>query len=232
MARRTIFDSRALASVDLFRGIPDRALHRIADLARVRHLPRRTRIFSQGDDAVSAHAVLEGAVALVQSGSEGTQVVMGIAGPGQTFGTVALFTDRRYSADAVAMSDTVEASWSQTDFLALLGPYPQIALNLIQVIGERLLELQERVRELATRSADRRIANALLRLVEQRGRRTSGGIAIDVPLRRKDLADMTGTTLHTASRLLSAWEKAGIIANRKRILTVARMAELRAIAED
>jgi CRP-like cAMP-binding protein len=66
----------------------------------------------------------------------------------------------------------------------------------------------------------------------QPGRKTFAGIAIGIPLRRKDVADIAGTTLHTASRLLSAWEKAGILVNRKRMLTVARMADLRAIAED
>lgn len=232
MSRKLPPDVHALASIELFRGVPERALHRIAAAARIRRLPRRARIFSQGDGDVRAHAVLEGAVNIVQSGSDGTQVVMRIASPGQIFGTVALFTDRRYPADAITMCETVEASWSETDFQDLLGAFPDIAVSLIRIVGRRLQEMQERVRELVTGSAERRIAMTMLRLAAQTGSRTSAGIAIGVPLRRKDLADIAGTTLHTASRVLSAWERAGIVARHQRILTVLRSSELRAIIED
>ena len=231
MSKKARLDSDVFGSIDLFRAVPERALHKIADPARIRRLPRRTHIFSQGDEEVRAHAVIEGAVQIVQSGSDGAQVVMRIAGPRQMFGTVAMFTGCRYAADAVTMSETVEASWSEADFMALVAAYPQIAFNLIRIVGERLQEMQERVRELATHSAERRIAQAVLRLARQTGRSTSAGIAIGVPLRRKDIADIAGTTLHTASRLLAAWEKAGILVNNKRILTVRRMPELRAIAQ-
>lgn len=232
MSRKLPPDAQAFAAIELFRGVPERALHRIAAAARVRRLPKRIRIFSQGDDDVRAHAVLEGAVSIIQSGSDGTQVVMRIAGPGQIFGTVAIFTDRRYPADAITMCETVEASWSEADLQHLLGAFPDIAVSLIRIVGRRLQEMQERVRELATGSAERRIAATVLRLAAQAGSRTSAGIAIGLPLRRKDLADMAGTTLHTASRVLSAWGRAGIIAKSERILTVIRLSELRAIIDD
>lgn len=232
MSERLHIDARDFASVDAFRGVSEHGLQRIADLARIRRLPRRTRVFSQGDADVRAHAALEGAVQIVQAGSDGAQSVMQIASSGQTFGTIALFTDRRYSADAITMSETVEASWSEVDFLDLLGAHARIAVNLLCVVARCLQEMQNRVRELATRSAEQRIAAAILRLAEQTGRTTFEGIAIGVPLRRKDVADIAGTTLYTASRLLAAWEKAGIIANGKRMLTVVRVPELRAIRGD
>ena len=230
MSRKVHTDSRSFAAVDLFRGVSERGLHKIAELARVRQLRRRASVFSQDCAEVRAHAVLEGAVNIVQSASDGSQVAMRIVGPGQTFGTVSLFTNGRYPADAVTMSETLEASWSETDFLSLVDSHPPIAVNLIRIIGTRLREMQDRVRELSTVNAERRIAHTVLRLAGQNGRKTSAGIALDVPLRRKDIAELAGTTLHTASRLLSGWEKAGTITNRKRILTIARPAELRAIA--
>ena len=69
--------------------------------ARVRRLPKDLRIFSQGDDGVRAHAVIEGGVRIAQSGSDGAQVIVRFIGPGEMFGTVALFTDGRYPADAI-----------------------------------------------------------------------------------------------------------------------------------
>ena len=224
-------DYRTYARVDMFPGVSDCGLLKIAELARVRRLLPRTRVFSQGDGEVRGHVVLEGAINIVQSGSDGAQTVMRIAGPGQAFGIVAMFTDRRYLADAITMSETLEASWSEAEFHDLLGFHPEIAVNLVRVIGRGLQEMQERVRELATRSVEGRVASSILRLAEQTGNSTSAGTKLGIPLRRKDIADIAGTTLHTASRLLSAWEKAGLITNGKRILTLVRVPELRAIAE-
>ena len=84
-----------------------------------------------------------------------------------------------------------------------------------------------------TVGADRlRIAHALGRLVVQAGRRTAEGIEIAFPLSRQDLAEMAGTTLHTVSRTLSAWEGAGIVLAGRQRVVIARPHALVAIAED
>src|SRR3546814_9242927 len=78
--------------------------------------------------------------------------------------------------------------------------HSRIATNMIAIVGKRLGEAQERLRELATQSADRRIARTLLRLLDQAGRRTGDGVRIEFQLRRKDIADISGTTLHNVDR--------------------------------
>jgi CRP-like cAMP-binding protein len=83
-------------------------------------------------------------------------------------------------------------------------------MNVIRIIGTRLKDVQERVRELSTQRVEQRVARAVLRLARQAGHSTVDGTAIEFPLRRKDVADISGTTLHTASRILTAWEKAGL----------------------
>ena len=87
MSRTACLDPPSFAFVNLFGGVFERSLQKTADLARIRRLPRQTQIFSQGDDDIRAYAVIEGAVRIVQSGSDGAQVLMRIAGPAQTFGT-------------------------------------------------------------------------------------------------------------------------------------------------
>src|SRR3546814_1222752 len=94
--------------------------------------------------------------------------------------------------------------------------HSRIAINMVAIVGKRLGEAQERLRELATQSADRRIARTLLRLLDQAGCRTGDGLRIDFPLRRKDIADIAGTTLHTASRILAAWQRDGLLISRNR----------------
>lgn len=232
MATDAQLSPETLAATELFQGLPPSALAAAAAAARLRRLPKDLRIFSQGDDGVRAHAVIEGAVRIAQSGRDGGQVIIRLIGPGEMFGTVALFTDRRYPADAVTLSDTLEASWSEAELLDLVAIYPLIAINVIRIIGKRLQDVQERVRESATQSAERRVAHALLRLARQAGHSTIDGTAIDFPLRRKDVAGIAGTTLHTASRILTAWEKAGLLVSHNQHLTIRLPTQIFRIAED
>ena len=85
---------------------------------------------------------------------------------------------------------------------------------------------------LATERVERRVARALLRLVGQAGTKTEGGVLIDFPLSRQDLAELTGTTLHTVSRILSSWEHKGIIESGRRRIVICQPHGLVTIAED
>jgi len=220
-----------LATIELFRDLSSDELGEVIALARVRRFEKDTLIFNQGDAAARAHVLVEGSVRISQSGSDGAQVVVRFIAPGETFGTVALFTDGRYPAEAFATADAIDVSWSEGDLRELLGRYPQIALNVIHIIGKRLKEAQERVRELATQRAEQRVAHALLRLARQAGQSTSEGTAITFPLRRKDVADISGTTLHTASRILTGWERVGLVRSRNQRLVIRKSSELLRIAE-
>jgi CRP-like cAMP-binding protein len=72
---------------------------------------------------------------------------------------------------------------------------------------------------MSTQHVERRVAHALLRLAKQAGRKVEHGVEIDFPISRQDIAEMTGTTLHTVSRTLSAWEQRGLIeSGRQRIV--------------
>lgn len=232
MTRDAQIPPESLAAMELFRGLPPFALELAAACARVRRLPKDRCIFNQGDDGVRAHAIIEGSVRIAQSGSDGAQVVIRFIGPAEMFGTVALFTDNRYPADAITLAETLEASWSEDELLELMTHYPPIAINVIRIIGKRLQEVQDRVRELATQRAERRVAHAVLRLSRQSGHSTVDGTAIEFPLRRKDLADIAGTTLHTASRILTGWEKAGLLTSHNQHLTIRNTSEILRIAED
>jgi CRP-like cAMP-binding protein len=86
-------------------------------------------------------------------------------------------------------------------------------------VGARLQDTQARVIELSNEQVEQRVAHALLRLAKQAGRKVDDGIEIDFPISRQDIAEMTGATLHTISRILSAWEHDGLIGGgRQRIV--------------
>lgn len=218
--------------MELFEGVPAVALAEALACARVRHLTKGTTVFAQGDAARYCHALIAGRVRITQSDEDGEQLVVRFIGPGEMFGTVALFTDRHYPAEASIVVDSIEISWSEAALLDLISRYPQIALNIVGIIGARLREVQERLRELATHRVERRIACVLLRLAAQAGENVDEGTTINFPLTRKDVAEMCGTTLHTVSRVLTSWEKAELIATSRQRVTIRQLLGIRHIADD
>ncbi|HWA42767.1 MAG TPA: Crp/Fnr family transcriptional regulator [Hypericibacter adhaerens] len=218
--------------MELFLGLSEPALADVMNCARLRHLPKNVTVFAQGQAADRCHALIEGSIRIAQSDEDGAQLVVRFIGPGEMFGTVALFTDRQYPAEAVTMVDSTEISWTEAALLDLIERHPRIALNIVRIIGTRLREAQERLRELATQRVESRIAHMLLRLAAQAGQADGTGTTIGFPLTRKDVAAMCGATLHTASRILTAWEKTGMITTSRQRVTIRKLAAIKRIAED
>ena len=119
------------------------------------------------------------------------------------------------------------ASWGAQSLL----PAAEVA-NTLRTVGSRLQDAQTRVVEMSTEQVEQRVAHALLRLANQTGRKTDSGIEIDFPISRQDIAEMTGTTLHTVSRLLSKWEDIGIIVSGRQKVTVRDAHRLVVLAEN
>ena len=107
----------------------------------------------------------------------------------------------------------------------MLARYPQIGRNLSQMLVRRLQELEERFRVVATERVARRLALALLGLLQQIGRPCDDGIQVKVT--REELAQMTGTTLFTISRVLSGWSERGFIQARREAVIVSNPKRLK-----
>jgi CRP-like cAMP-binding protein len=124
-----------------------------------------------------------------------------------------------YPGDALALEDCSLLVWDHASLVRLTMRHPQLALNALHWMAGRVHDLQERVRELSTERVERRLARLLLRLSRQSGRKVAEGVLIDLRMTRQDLAEMSGTTLYTVSRILSQWERDGIVdAGRERVV--------------
>lgn len=223
--------SASLLGLHMLEGATAAAMAAASASARIEQLPRDTRIFAQGSLARRACAVVTGSVRIVQTGCDGGQIICCFATRGESFGIAAMFNDAPHSADAIAAQACTIASWSKAQLLDLIEASPRIAINLIGSVGHCLVESHNRVRELATQRCEQRIAHALLRFAGQAGLAAAGHCAITIPLRRRDVAETAGTTLHTASRALAAWEKCGLLATREQQLLIHDMPALARIAQ-
>jgi CRP-like cAMP-binding protein len=84
---------------------------------------------------------------------------------------------------------------------------------------------------MSSEQVEQRVAHALLRLAKQAGRKVDQGVEIDFPISRQDVAEMTGTTLHTVSRILSAWEQQGLVEGGRQRIVLREPHKLFRIAE-
>ena len=157
---------------------------------------------------------------VVRTTQEGDRVVVLHIPAGQLFGIANAFSRTTYPATAMTASDCIILSWPSHLFEKFSAEYDGFATETYKVVGQRIGEMNSRVVELATQQVEQRVANALLRLIEHSGRQVAEGIEIDFPMTRKDLSELTGTTLHTVSRLLSGWEKDSIVKSRRKRITI------------
>ncbi|MDZ7711450.1 MAG: Crp/Fnr family transcriptional regulator [Roseovarius sp.] len=136
------------------------------------------------------------------------------------FGIARAFRLDRYPATATTAVDAIGLSWPMALWDGFVAQYEGLASETFRTIGHRLTERNDRIVELTSQQVQQRVANALLRLINQTGRKVEGGIVIDFPITRRDVSEMTATTLHTVSRLLSKWEKDGILESERRRIKV------------
>jgi len=225
------FDPEILRGSDMFAGLSAEALEDVVASGSVRRLAAGTRIFAQGDPGVSGHSLLEGRVKIVQTRADGGQSVLRFIGPGEMYGTVAALMNQPFPADAVAVVESVEIWWSLPTLRQLMRRHPEIGLRSTAAAGQRLMDLQGRIGELTGERVEQRIARALLRLMQKAGRKTEAGVEIDFPITRQDLAEMTGSTLHTVSRTLAALDQRGVTGSARRRIVVRDPRALEHLAE-
>jgi CRP-like cAMP-binding protein len=212
-------DRSLVAGLPLFEGVGAAELDAILSEARSSRYAKNSTVFEQGGDAHSFFLLLHGHVRASKTTPAGQQIVVRYVTPGEIFGVAPAIGLSRYPATATAMDESVVLSWPSSAWPRLVAQHPALATNTLQTVGARLQESHTRVMEMSTEQVERRIAHALLRLVKQAGRKVEEGIEIDFPISRQDIAEMTGTTLHTVSRTLSAWEQQGLVeGGRQRIV--------------
>lgn len=224
-------DRSLVAHLPLFAGLTDTDLDAILREARSMRVPKNHAVFEQGEPADDVFVLLHGHVRATKATPDGQQIVVRYVTPGEVFGVAVALGMDQYPATATAVDDSVVLVWPAAKWPSLVARYPVLATNTLQAVGSRLQESHQRVIEMSTQQVERRIAHALLRLVQQSGRKVEGGIEIDFPISRQDIAEMTGTTLHTVSRTLSAWEQLGLVEGGRQRIKVCDPHRLYRLAE-
>jgi CRP-like cAMP-binding protein len=224
-------DRSLVRALPLFANMADADLDRLLARASMRRVMPAENVFEQGQKATQFFLLLHGRLKVVQVTPEGQQIIVRVVHPGDLFGFAQALQRDDYPGTPIAATESLVICWPNDVWGSFVEQNPHLAVNAMRTIGQRLQEAHTRIREMATEEVERRVAHAVLRLMDQAGRHEAEGVHIDFPLTRQDVAEMTGTTLHTVSRIFSAWDAKGIAKGGRQKLLVKDRARLEALAE-
>jgi CRP-like cAMP-binding protein len=210
-----------LRRVNVFRDATDDDLRQFVEKGILRSIEEGEFFFFQGDPANYLYVLVSGRAKLLQTNPVGQHVNLRIINEWQMFGALgAVREEATYPATAQALEPSTALAIESSFLKEMMKTRPHLNINLMQLMTGYIMEMQERYRELATEKVERRIAMTILRLAGQIGRRLeSKEMIVELPLSRQDVAESSGTTIYTVSRVLADWERRGLVeAGRERVL--------------
>lgn len=213
----------------LFAGLTVSECREIVSGAHEKHFARRQTIFVKGDLVQQVILLSSGAAKIVQFTASRAEVILGLRGPGEVVGTVGLRPEDRHRSMAQALVSSTALVWDAAAFEEFSQRSMHLRRNITRILCQQLHELEERYREIATEKVAARLSLQFVRLIPRVGRRVDGGI--EIRLSRKELAQLTGTTLFTVSRLLSDWNQRGIVRTRREAVSVHNFEALAQLSE-
>jgi len=201
------------SAVPLFQRLAPAERDLVAPHCRVEVHEKGATIFEEGERAVDLAFVVLGRVKMVKA-AQARDVILGLFGPGEPIGAVAVFEGRPYPATAVALEPTTVLRVPERELFAVVDAHPEITRRLLQGLMLRQIELTSRLADL-TGTVEYRIGRLFLTLAQRVGRREGAAVEIALPLSRRDIADLSATTIETAIRVMSRWGKEGLVTTRE-----------------
>lgn len=207
-----------LKGVDLFSELTEEQLGLLANLVVVQDFNRDETVVLEGDCSMKAlYLIASGTVQVYMTGVDGRETILSFLERGDFFGEMSLIDGEPRSASVRTVTDAQLMIIHRDPFLTLIRQTPEIAMSLLSEMSKRLRKANKQIGSLSTMSVSGRVAGTLLNLMEERGMRihTDNGQMVTVIHNRptqQQLADMSGTTRETVSRICSMLVKANAIA--------------------
>jgi CRP-like cAMP-binding protein len=213
----------------LFLNIPHAIRSEIVSSAHEKEFSRRETVFLEGDPVRHIVLLTSGCVKTLQFGQNGTEVILRLTGVGELVGAIGTCAPGLHCSMARTLTACTALVWDAHAFEAAADRFPILRRNTLQILSKQLQDMEERYREISTEKVAGRLSRQLVRLLDQVGMDVDG--VRHVCLSREELAQLTGTTLFTVSRLLSDWDERGIVTTRREAVSVNNLEALRDLAE-
>lgn len=215
-------------TLPLFAGLSPEEFDAIISLARQERFWPPTSIFCEGDPGQHVMILLSGCIKMTQLGSGGEEVILRILAGGEIIGDLLPRSRSHRSTSARVIQPSVILAWQLSVFERLFDGIQPFRHNMVRAYEKQTQELECRFREVSTEHVGSRLANELIRLFERFEHCLDGNG--EIHLSRAELAQLTGTTLYTVSRILSNWQKLGAVSIRRERVQLRDVAALRQLS--
>lgn len=196
-----------LNNIPIFSGLSPKELETITLHSVVRIYRKNTVILNKGGESSSLYVILSGRIKVYISDEEGKEIVLNIQGPGAHFGELALIAGQPRSASVMTLDDSKIMILTKSAFLSCLSAHPNIALNLIHSLVNRVCELTDNVSDLALLDIYGRVVKTLLR----NAREHDGQLTVE-NLTQHDIAGIVGASRTMVNRIFKDLKVGGYIA--------------------
>ena len=160
-------------------------------------------LFAEGDEGDHLYVIVEGKLKLGTSSGDGRENLLSILGPGEMFGELSLFDPGPRTSTATAVTDAKLLSLGQEKLLPWLATNPNVSLQLLARLAQRLRRTNEAVGDLVFSDVPGRVAKALIDLGERFGKQTDEGLFVHHDLTQEELAQLVGASRETVNKALA-----------------------------
>lgn len=203
--------SEFLRTVTLFSSLDDSQLARMLAVFKEQEFRKGDIILMEEDTGKYMYIVLEGRVKVSRVLPSGKEMILAFHEKGDYFGEMALIDGGTTPATVTAMRPTAIAFVGKREFNDVLIKDPTINFALLTTLCTRCRDAWTQIEVLNFNNADARIRTALFHLCQRKGERTDEGIRINLHLTHKEIADMTGISRETATRVLNNLEHQNVL---------------------
>jgi len=200
-----------LRRVNLFADMAEQEMRALADRTTMRAVHRGRVILQPDEPPEMVYVIKEGRVKISRYSPEGKEQILALLDPGDIFGELALVRAVE-PVHVEAFEDALICGMPREDFLALIRRQPEVMLQVMNVLAERLRAAEEEIADLAFRDVPGRLASLLLRLAQAYGHASADGQRLALRLTHQDMAAMIGATRETVTAVLSRFRESGLIA--------------------
>ncbi len=216
----------SLARVPAFSGLEQRDLDQLAQATHTTKLQPKEELFHKGDEGTQLYVIVSGRCRVVATSMDGSDAQFTIMNPGEVIGEVTLFGGGERSATVTAVDECELLSLDRRDFFPVLRSNPDVAIQLLEVLAQRLRRVSEQMEDTLFLGLPARLAKKLLSLAEQYGRPAQDGVRIDMHLSQSELGTMVGTSRESVNKQMRAWEEAGLVRSTRGSITLLKPGKL------
>ncbi|GHH98226.1 Crp/Fnr family transcriptional regulator [Neobacillus kokaensis] len=203
---------KVLSGFTLFRDLNDYELTKITDIAIVREWKKNSHVFLQGDPLENVYFIYHGKIKIYKSDVSGKEQIVNIMKKGDMFPHVGFFRKGDYPAYSEVLEQSTLIAIPISKFENVLIENPELCIKVFKVLGEKIVDLQNRLEEQILNNTYEQIVKLLIRLAKNHGKKKEDGtILLKSEFTNKDLANMIGTTRETISRTLTKMKKDELI---------------------